>query len=89
MRIEDLLIEENETVLGALKQLDTTGHKVLFIAPDGRLKGVVTDGDVRRHLLAGGSLQDNVSAMQTERLLISSLPAVLISTFPPKCVCLS
>ena len=63
MRIEDLLIEENETVLGALKQLDTTGHKVLFIAPDGRLKGVVTDGDVRRHLLAGGSLQDNVSAM--------------------------
>ena len=63
MRIEDSLIEENETVLGALKQLDTTGHKVLFIAPDGRLKGVVTDGDVRRHLLAGGSLQDNVSAM--------------------------
>ncbi len=67
MRIEDLLLDENQTVLGALKQLDTTGHKVLFIAPDRRLKAVVTDGDVRRHLLAGGSLHDSVSAMANYR----------------------
>lgn len=29
---------------------------MLFIAPDGKLEGVVTDGDIRRHLLKGGKM---------------------------------
>ncbi len=73
MRIEDLILSEDESVLGALKQLDTTGYKALFIAPQGILKGVVTDGDVRRHLLSGGSLDAPVREMANYHPI--SLPA--------------
>lgn len=72
MRIEDLIVDENASVLDALKQLDATGCKVLFAAPGGKLKAVVTDGDVRRHLLAGGGLDAPVRAMANYRPI--SLP---------------
>lgn len=56
MRIETLILPEDKTVLEAMKQLDETGCKVLFLAPEGVLQAVLTDGDVRRYILKGGSL---------------------------------
>lgn len=54
MRIDDLIIDENKTVLDAMHQLNDTGRAILFVAPDGVLQGVVTDADVRRYILRGG-----------------------------------
>ena len=31
-----------------MKKLDETGQRILFIAPEGKLKAVVTDGDIRK-----------------------------------------
>lgn len=61
MKLDELLIQEEITVLGAMQRLDETGHRILFIAPKGKLEGVVTDSDIRRHILRGGTLSEPVS----------------------------
>ena len=58
MRIEDLIISKDITVLQAMQKLDEKGKKILFIAPDLKLEAVLTDGDVRRHILHGGKLDE-------------------------------
>ncbi|MEE0799797.1 MAG: nucleotidyltransferase family protein [Gemmiger sp.] len=54
--MEELFIPESCTVLDAMKRLDETGRRILFIAPEGRLKAVVTDGDIRKCILRGEGL---------------------------------
>lgn len=63
MKLDELLIEEDKTVLEAMQRLDETGHRILFIAPQNKLHGVVTDSDIRRHILRGGSLEDAITEM--------------------------
>lgn len=57
VKIEDILLVPGASVLDAMAQLDKTGLGVLFDAPDGVLAGVLTDGDLRRYILAGGRLE--------------------------------
>ncbi|MGN0974372.1 MAG: sugar phosphate nucleotidyltransferase, partial [Gemmiger sp.] len=59
--MEELFIEETATVLETMKKLDETGQRILFIAPGGKLKAVVTDGDIRKFILRGGALTEPVS----------------------------
>lgn len=61
MRVDDFIIEETATMLEAMKRLDVTGQRILFIAPAGKLKAVVTDGDLRKAILRGSDLQQPVS----------------------------
>lgn len=61
MKLDELFIQEDSTILEAMKRLDVTGQRILFIAPEGKLKAVLTDGDVRKCLLRGGKLTDLVS----------------------------
>lgn len=57
MRVNDLLVEEGTTLTEALRQLDETARRCLFVTDGaGRLVGSLTDGDVRRLILARGSL---------------------------------
>ena len=67
MKLDELLIEEDRTVLEAMRRLDETGHRILFVAPEGRLKAVVTDSDVRRYILRGGALTGPVREMANYR----------------------
>lgn len=63
MKLDELLIAEDKTVLDAMRRLDETGHRILFVAPEGKLAAVVTDSDVRRHILRGGTLDAPVREM--------------------------
>lgn len=54
---EDILIDEDITILQAMQKLDVTAKKILFVTRDKQLVAVVTDGDVRRWILANGSLE--------------------------------
>ena len=57
-----LLIKDNIGIIDALRQLDETAEKVLFVVDnDTQLLGTLTDGDVRRSLLNGKSLKDTIS----------------------------
>ncbi len=62
MRPEDLLIHKSASIVDALKQLDDTAKRCLFVVDDDcKLVGSLTDGDVRRHILSVGSLGGTVA----------------------------
>ena len=63
MKIDDLIISADISVFEAMKKLDETGHRIVFIAPDGVLQAVLTDSDVRRFILRGGDLRLPVKGM--------------------------
>ena len=58
MEYKELLIEKNMTVQDAMKKLETMRPKILFVVEGNVLAGSLTDGDIRRYLLAGGSISD-------------------------------
>lgn len=61
MNIDDLIIQSDISVFDAMHSLETTGRRILFIAPEGRLEAVLTDSDVRKFILRGGNLNQPVS----------------------------
>lgn len=60
MNFREMIIDENISILEALKVLDVTAKKILFVVENGCLKASVTDGDIRRWILAKGSLEATV-----------------------------
>lgn len=61
MNYKELLISKDKSLLDALKQLDKTAKKILFVIDEkDRLVGSLTDGDVRRFILRNGSLEGKV-----------------------------
>ena len=60
IKVEELFIEPTATVLETLRKLDETGQRILFIAPEGQLKAVITDGDIRKFFLRGGTPDQTV-----------------------------
>ncbi|NMB82154.1 MAG: NTP transferase domain-containing protein [Ignavibacteria bacterium] len=61
--INKYLVQPGITVKEAMKQLDSSHGKVLFLADsDKKLLGSLTDGDIRRWILSGGSLNSNVES---------------------------
>ena len=87
---KELWIERGQPLRLAMQQLDDSEIKVLVVHQDNILVGTLTDGDVRRYLLSGGSLEDSVgeAAFRTpvtattreegERLIRSGCPHALI-----------
>jgi dTDP-glucose pyrophosphorylase len=64
------LVPDSGTVREAMTALDRgAGRIALAVAADGRLTGVVTDGDIRRALLAGTTLDDPVWPILTRSYL--------------------
>lgn len=56
--ISEFLASTQGTVLDAMRQLEETAHKILFVVDGERhLIGSLTDGDIRRWILEGGDLQ--------------------------------
>lgn len=56
-RLKDAVVAPGTPLTDALKRLDANGMGVLLLAnADRRLIGIITDGDVRRHILSGASL---------------------------------
>lgn len=60
MKFEQLIISSEMSVEQAMQRIDKGACKTVFLVQDGILKGSLTDGDVRRFLLKGGSIRDNV-----------------------------
>jgi D-glycero-alpha-D-manno-heptose-7-phosphate kinase len=61
--IEQLTLLCTRDVLAALKRMESSRFQIVFIVDEaGLLLGLITNGDLRRHLLAGGSTSDTVTA---------------------------
>lgn len=61
-RFRELCLLDESTVLQAIKQLESNRLQIAFVIDAaGKLLGLVTNGDIRRFLLEGGQVGDNVS----------------------------
>ncbi len=60
MDVERFLIDENASMLEAMKQLDDVAKKVLFVVKNDEFVATLSDGDIRRHILKNGSLDSIV-----------------------------
>jgi dTDP-glucose pyrophosphorylase/predicted transcriptional regulator len=57
--MDDVVLPPTAALRRALEVLDRTGKEIILVCADGRrLLGTVTDGDVRRALLAGAALEE-------------------------------
>ncbi|MHC9543650.1 MAG: sugar phosphate nucleotidyltransferase [Vulcanimicrobiota bacterium] len=66
--MELLSIKNDVTLKEALKKLDKSAQKVLLIVDDfNRLIGALTDGDIRRFLLEGNDLENNISTVYNKK----------------------
>lgn len=66
----ELLIKPDETVKDALRKLDKSAEKVLIVVDDKlRLKGALTDGDIRRSLLSGADLTSSIEGVYNKKPL--------------------
>lgn len=63
MQFENMLISEDTSLIAAMRSLDESAKKVLFVLRQGRLIAALSDGDIRRWLLGGGSLDAPVSKL--------------------------
>jgi len=59
--IEGLLIAPSDNVRSAMEKLDKSGSKILFVADsEKKIMGSISDGDIRRFVLSGGKVEENV-----------------------------
>ena len=57
----DILIDPKSKLKAAMNQLNVTAKKNLFVVEENRkLVGSLTDGDIRRWILSGGSLEAEI-----------------------------
>jgi len=67
-KVRDIIVGVDASIVHALECLDKSGRQIILVVEaDGRLVGTVTDGDVRRGLLRGVSLQTPVRAVMKDR----------------------
>ncbi|MBH1942475.1 NTP transferase domain-containing protein [Mobilitalea sibirica] len=60
MDVKDFLIDEECTMIEAMKLLDKVAKKVLFVVKDEQFVAAITDGDIRRWILRKGNLDAKV-----------------------------
>lgn len=61
--LKDITILPNATIRQAMKTLDKTAEKCLLVVDESKkLLGTITDGDLRRSILAGVKFTDSISA---------------------------
>lgn len=71
--IFDFTVSEKVSVRALMRALDQTGLRIILVVDSNKiLRGVVTDGDLRRALLAGASLDDPASKIMNHTFV--SLP---------------
>ena len=63
-----LLIQNNIKIVDAMRLLSETADKVLFVVDsDSKLLGALTDGDIRRYLLSGQFIENDISTVYNKK----------------------
>lgn len=65
---DPFLISEDHSIRSAMQRMSEIGQKALFIVDaDKKLLGALGDGDIRKWILSGGSLKENVRHIYTRK----------------------
>ncbi len=60
MNFTDFIADTSITIKEALNKIDINGEKTLILTEtSGEIAAIITDGDIRRYLISGGTLNDN------------------------------
>ncbi len=66
--MKDIYVSETETVKNVLKKLDKTAEKILLVTDsEKRFLGTITDGDIRRYILRGRSLERTIKTAYNKK----------------------
>lgn len=63
MNIERFLVQEDITVEEAIKKIDENGFGVVYVEADGKILGVISDGDIRRYVLKEESIKNHIQSV--------------------------
>lgn len=63
---KEIFVGKDITIKQAIKKLDVTAKKILFVIEDKKLVGSITDGDIRRWILKNGDLNYRVDAVMNK-----------------------
>ena len=73
MNLSKLSLNSNCSIREAMKKMDEFAIETLFIVDDSsKLKGVVTNGDIRRSLLKGSSIDDPINECMNKNYVSAS-----------------
>ena len=73
MVLTDILVPPESSIREALRRINEAGTQMVLVAdPDRQLLGTVSDGDIRRALLAGLSLEDAVEKCMRRNATVAS-----------------
>lgn len=62
MKLDIFIIQASADLRDALQRIESNHHGIIFIADtNGAISSMATDGDIRRHLLNGGTLEDAIT----------------------------
>ena len=68
---KDITVKPNITILQAMKTLDKTAEKCLFVVDDNnKLLGALTDGDLRRSILSGTEFSNDISSSYNKKPIV-------------------
>ena len=66
--MKNIIVQPNITIRQAMKTLDKTAEKCLLVVNDNKkLLGTLTDGDLRRSILAGIKFSEDISECYHKR----------------------
>lgn len=66
------IVSNSLSIRECIQNLNSTGKKIsLVVSPDNKLIGTVVDGDVRRGLISGANLEDNVEKIMNKDFIFA------------------
>ena len=60
MNHSEIIVSGKTTICDAMRTVDKNDIKILIVAANNKVVGTLTDGDIRRFLFKGGTLDDAV-----------------------------
>ena len=75
LKLADYIVSPDKTVLDAMNIINQNGREIAFVCDEENVfLGTVTDGDVRRHLIANGEIGANVMCVANKKPYVIRYP---------------
>lgn len=71
IKLNNLLIKDHVSLKNALKKINISTAGICFIIKKKKLLNVITDGDIRRALIKGHKLSDNIKKIKPKRSFVA------------------
>ena len=66
IKLKKLIVKESFSLKHTLKVINLSGLEACFVTRKNKLINIITDGDIRRALLKGCKLSDNIKKIKSK-----------------------